>query len=116
MKLIIAGSRTITDIKWIRKAIHKNNISIDNIEQIVSGGARGVDLLGEKFANKFSIPVKRFPANWIRYGNSAGYIRNSEMAKYADCLLAIWDGQSNGTKHMINLMKKENKTVFIYIP
>lgn len=84
---------------------------------MISGTAkRSPDILGEQLAEMFEIPIKRFPANWDKHGKSAGYIRNGEMAKYADCLLAVWNGSSKGTKHMIDLMEKENKTVFIYIP
>ena len=116
MKLIIAGSRSIADLKTIRKAVHKSNISIKSIQEVVSGTAKGADILGEWFAIRFKINIKRFPPDWDKHGKSAGYIRNAEMAKYADALLAVWDGSSKGTKHMINLMERENKPVFIYIP
>lgn len=112
MKLIIAGSRTITDIKTIVKAFNESDFN--DITAIVSGTAQGVDKLGELFAKRQNIKVKRFPADWDAYGKSAGYRRNAEMAKYADCLLAVWDGKSKGTSHMIDLMKREKKPFFIY--
>lgn len=112
MKLIIAGSRTINDIRLIVKAIHKFNLI--NISEIVSGEARGVDRLGERYARLKGIKVKPFPADWDRYGKSAGYRRNAVMAKYADCLLPIWDGESKGTNHMIDLMKRYKKPFYVY--
>ena len=87
--------------------------------EIISGTAKGADKLGEAFADKCHIKVKRFPADWITYGKSAGYIRNEQMAKYAmsdnsyGVLIAFWDGKSKGTMHMINLAKKHGLEVHI---
>ena len=85
-----------------------------NIEysEIVSGCARGADTLGKKYANDHNIPVKKFPAEWNKYGRSAGYIRNTEMADYADILVAFWDGKSLGTKHMIDTATKKGLIVY----
>lgn len=114
MKVIIAGSRNITDYFQIVTAMTLSGYTFSNLTEIVSGTARDVDQLGELLANRNNIPIKRFPADWDKYGKSAGYRRNAEMAKYADSLVAIWDGQSKGTEHMIKLMSKENKPVFIH--
>ena len=76
------------------------------ITEVVSGGARGVDKLGEIWAVKNDIPIRLFPANWKEHGRSAGYIRNKEMANYADALIALWDGKSAGTRHMVDLAIK----------
>lgn len=108
MKVIIAGSRTITNIALVNHAMLGINPS-----EIVSGGARGVDLLGEQWAKQHNIPVFRMPALWEQEGKSAGFRRNERMAQYADQLVAIWDGHSRGTLHMINCMKQKNKPVFI---
>lgn len=68
----------------------------------VCGQARGADTLGERYAKEHNHSIQYFPANWKRYGKAAGYIRNTEMAKDADALVAFFgDGQSLGTKHMI---------------
>ena len=99
MKLIVAGSRTITDYEWVCEAIMLSRFS--PINEIVSGGAAGVDLLGEKFARLHGIPVRQFKPDWEGLGKKAGMVRNTEMAKYADALVAIWDGQSTGTANMI---------------
>src|SRR5690606_7546267 len=71
--------------------------------EIVSGGAKGADRCGEAYAINNAIKLKVFKADWDTLGKSAGYVRNSQMAEYADCLIAYWDGKSKGTKHMINL-------------
>lgn len=81
--------------------------------ELVCGMARGADLLGLQWAKEYRVPWKEFPAEWDLYGRSAGYRRNAEMADYADVLIAFWDGDSKGTKHMIECMKKLKKEVHI---
>ena len=113
MKTIIAGSRNITKLHIVEKAIE---LSTFNITEVVCGGARGVDDLGRKWAgNGNKIPVKMFPAAWDTYGRSAGYKRNVEMGEYAEALIAVWDGESKGTKHMIDIAEELGLKVFIYI-
>jgi hypothetical protein len=111
MKTIIAGSRTITDMAHISEAVDESGFEIT---EVVSGCADGVDKLGEEWADWMGLPVKRFPADWKQYGKSAGYQRNEEMARYADALIAIWDGSSKGTAHMIDTAKKSN-TMLIWV-
>lgn len=115
MKLIIAGSRTIGSQQAVTNALFAAGYTPDAITEVVSGGARGVDVAGEFVAGRFGIPVKRFRADWRSLGKSAGYVRNAAMADYADELLAVWDGVSKGTQHMINLMKKAGKKVTVHI-
>lgn len=79
---------------------------------IIHGGARGVDSFVDKCARDFGFSVQVFPANWKKYGRSAGAIRNKQMAKIADRLYAFWDGKSRGTKMMIDLFTKMNKPVY----
>lgn len=111
MKTIIAGSRNITDYSIVLQAIIDANF---DITAVVSGTARGVDQLGEKFANDSSLQIHKFPAQWDEYGKSAGYIRNKQMAEFSDALIAVWDGKSKGTKHMIDLAYKYNLKVYIH--
>ena len=110
MKTIIAGSRTISDSAQLERAIETCGF---RISEVVCGDARGVDLMGSHWANVNGIPIKHFPANWD-LGKSAGFRRNEEMAKYADCLIALWDGQSRGTEHMIEYMRMLHKKVIVY--
>lgn len=111
MRTIIAGSRSITKYSVVRQAIIDSEFEIT---EVVSGTARGVDKLGERYAKVSGIPIKQFPADWNNYGKSAGYRRNNEMAKYADALIAVWDGESKGTASMIELAEKWGLKVFVY--
>ena len=105
MKVITAGSRDFRDYELFKKEV--SNIIGDSTDVIiVSGLARGADAMGIKYANDNNLGLKKFPADWDRYGKSAGYKRNEEMAAFADTCICFWDGKSKGTNHMINLAKK----------
>jgi len=110
-KVIIAGGRTFTDYPLLVNVCN-NALSKQTEIEIVSGTANGADKLGERYAIEKGYQIKRFPANWD-IGRNAGYIRNEEMAKYADALIVFWDGESKGTKHMIDLAYKYNLKVKI---
>ena len=110
MKIIIAGTRTFTDYEFLKKAIQESGIQIT---QVISGGARGVDALGERYAKEMNIPCRIVSANWDQFGKAAGYIRNENMAKIAEGLIAIWDGESKGTRNMINIAKERSLKVFV---
>ena len=113
MKLIVAGSRSFEDFNYLSETIEAN-FDVVSLE-IVSGGARGTDRLGEEFSRKWGIPLHRFPAEWDKHGRSAGYIRNKEMADFGDALIAFWDGYSKGTGHMIDLATKAGLRVEVII-
>ena len=102
MKVIIAGSRNFDDYELLCQKADKI-LSKQSEVEIVSGAAKGADKLGERYAEERGYPVKRFPADWGNHGKCAGYIRNAEMAMYADALIAFWNQNSSGTKHMIDL-------------
>ena len=108
-KLIIAGSRTFTDYQLLKRTLDKLLINKTDIE-IVSGAARGADKLGERYAAEHGYKLTHFPADWSK-GKGAGFIRNNEMALYADALVAFWDGLSRGTAMMIELAKGKNLLV-----
>jgi hypothetical protein len=116
MRLIIAGCRDFTNADAVNvaacEAIAKFGLGWPS--EIVSGGASGVDSLGEEWARSQGIPIMRFPADWKRWGRSAGPHRNAGMAKYADALVAIWDGKSRGTGHMIGVMSAFGKPVHVH--
>lgn len=105
MKVIIAGSRTFNNYQLVEDTMPQ----IDNVTEVVCGGARGADELGRLWANKHGILITMFPAQWETYGKAAGFIRNHEMGDYADYLVAFWDGKSRGTKDMIDYMKRIGK-------
>ena len=111
-KVIVAGSRSINDYALVERNLNqilKNKLSEDVC--IFCGMAKGVDSLGEQYAINHKLYLKMFPANWDRYGNKAGFLRNVEMAEGADALVAFWDGKSRGTQHMINIAKKKDLQV-----
>lgn len=119
IRVLIAGSRDFNDFELLEKAVkhylkqyglHRQDI------EVVSGGARGADKLGEQFANKYNIKLTIFPADWNTYGKSAGYIRNEQMIKYigdTGIVFAFWDSQSHGTVHIIKLANKYNIKVHV---
>lgn len=111
MKTIIAGSRTATRFEDL---LHAVMCCGWEISEVVSGGARGADKMGEMFAKERHIPLKQFLPDWDTYGKSAGIICNDQMAKYAEALIALWDGQSKGTNHMIHASKKRGMKVYVY--
>lgn len=110
MKVIIAGTRNIEDYKLVVDTITKSGY---NITEVVSGCATGVDRLGETWARANNIPIKEMPANWYKYGKAAGPYRNKEMAEYADAAIVIWDGESRGTRNMIENMIRKKKPYYI---
>lgn len=102
MRIIVAGGRDFGDGVVAAQAFKELTTSLNTTDfEVVSGGAKGADAMGEHLAEYYEYPTKVFKANWKGHGVAAGPIRNEEMAKYADVLLAFWDGQSKGTKHMI---------------
>jgi len=117
MRTIIAGSRTITKQETANFGIETAPFS-EEITEVVSGRAKGVDRMGETWALQNGVPIKFFPvtsADWEQHGKKAGMLRNEKMADYADALIAIWDGQSKGTKHMIDYARKKGLRVFVYV-
>ena len=107
--LIIAGSRNVDDVA---------DLDINDALRIARWGwpvavlcgmARGPDLAGKRWAEARAIPVWPFPADWDRHGNKAGILRNDEMGRRGDRLLAFYDGKSDGTWNMISTMRRLSK-------
>lgn len=111
MKTIIAGGREFTDYYVLHDCMQ--DIPWD-ITEVVSGTARGTDVLGETWGANKRTPVVKFPANWDKHGKAAGHIRNAEMADYADALVAFWDGKSKGTRGMIETAAKKGLYVKVF--
>lgn len=110
MKVIVAGSRTVTSYRLVKRAIEASGFSIT---EVVSGEAYGVDSLGEQWAHEHRLPIKRFPAQWSTYGRSAGYRRNAEMAAYADAAVIVRRAASKGSTHMLNLAVEHGLKVYL---
>ncbi len=105
MRLIIAGGRDFNNYDLLEREAEEMISGEQNVE-IISGLARGADLMGCRFAEEKNIPLRGFAAEWGKFGRAAGPIRNKLMAKNATHLLAFWDGKSRGTMHMIDYAEK----------
>lgn len=122
LRVIIAGSREFNDYELLKKSaidIITKKTMLPDLTRIISGGARGADTLGERFANEMGLEISRFIPDWNGLGKRAGYVRNEQMAKFAvennndGMLIAFWDGVSRGTKHMIDLAHKHGLEVHV---
>lgn len=114
VRLIVAGTRNFTNYPLVKRELDNQVRKIQTEYPgvrivIISGGARGADLLGERFAKEHGFAVVRFPAKWDLYGKQAGPVRNRKMLEYAregiPMLMAFWDGLSKGTRNMIDISK-----------
>lgn len=117
MRVIVAGSRSITDYALFCKLFGECWL---RTTEIVVGGANGVDSMGEKWAIDRGIKFRKFLPDWDLHGKSAGCLRNIEMAKYASSatdpvwdspcpggLFLLWNGKSRGSAHMLSTAIKE---------
>lgn len=106
-RVIVAGGRHYQDYALTVQALdhYLQEKLKTHAVIVVSGGASGADALGERYAKERGLACERFPAEWDKYGKSAGYRRNTQMAEVADVLVAFWDGASRGTGHMIDIAR-----------
>lgn len=111
MRVIIAGSRTLDDPQMVCAAIAASGF---DVTEVVCGCAQGVDIRGYFWSVQNDIPCTKFPADWRKHGKAAGPIRNRKMAEYADALIAVWDGKSRGTRHMIEVALRLGLKVFVH--
>lgn len=113
MKIIIAGGTDLPN-RITRQEIFAtinailSELTPPGITKLVCGMAPGIDMLARDYAKAKGIPVAEFPAKWREYGKPAGPIRNREMAKYADMLILVWDGESTGSADMLRQARKHN--------
>ena len=124
--LIISGSRedSFDDVSLVDAAFHETGWDLEDIALVVHGAAKGVDRAADRWATEHRIPVKPMPANWTRFGTSAGKKRNGEMADYVveicqgkdfiPCCLAIPGPSSVGTWHMAKLSRAINFETHVY--
>lgn len=110
MKVIIAGGRDYHNYDTLLEAIAESQLQISTV---ISGGAKGVDALGEQYAESMNMQLDVYHADWERHGRAAGPIRNRKMAENAEALIAIWDGKSKGTKNMIETAEKLGLIVYV---
>lgn len=115
MKLIVAGGRDFVNtqvmITVLMDLVEKGKI--DPNPELVCGMARGADMLAYNLWAANRMPIHIFKPDWDTYGKSAGYRRNVEMGQFADVAVCFWDGKSKGTKHMVDIMERMNKPVYV---
>jgi hypothetical protein len=112
-KIIIAGSRHLEVSPYLIEELLLQFKQPTAHFEVVSGNCpTGIDACGEKFAELYELPLKKFPADWVTHGKAAGPIRNKLMAAYADCLLLIWNGETAGSQSMLDQMHRAGKPVF----
>lgn len=115
-RVIIAGTRDFKDYELLKSYCdYMLSKKVESGEEIVvlSGGASGADALGEQYAKERGYNILHYPAQWDKYGRRAGPMRNRQMADNADALIAYWDGESRGTKNMIEEAKKRGLMVAV---
>ena len=113
MKLAIVGSRGFEDYELLKKYV-LSKVDIDEVEMIVSGGAKGADTLAEQFALEFGKNMSLHYPNWEQYGKCAGMIRNQSIVNYADVIMVFWDGASKGTADTIKKASMNlQKTIYV---
>ncbi len=113
MRIVIAGCRYYDDYDEAKSCLDSciSNLLIDDKIIIVSGCASGADTIGRKYAIENGFIIEEYPADWKKYGRSAGPKRNKKMAEICDFVICFWDGKSRGTKSMIEYAKFYNKPI-----
>ena len=106
MKIAVIGSRNLI-VKDLGRYLP------ENVTEIVSGGARGIDACAREYAKAHGIELTEFLPEYEKYGRSAPLKRNLQIIDYTDLVLAFWDGHSRGTKFVIDNCKKKNKKVTV---
>jgi uncharacterized protein (DUF2147 family) len=118
MKLLIAGSRSFAKQHKKIEAVIEAILAVKGWEPttVISGCAKGVDQIGQLWAEKNGVEIIRKPALWNKHGITAGLIRNKEMFDIADKAIIIWDGKSTGSKHTLSLFEGSDKEFVLWTP
>lgn len=114
MKVAIVGSRSINDENLVIDFINECHEFDKTYDKIISGGMKGVDSIAEKFAKENKIRTTIFVPNWEKYGDQAGFIRNSDIISKAEKCIIIWDGNSILTQNDIELCEQMRKPSYIF--
>ena len=104
MKLLIVGSRTIMDFDLVGHVP-------EDTELIISGGAKGMDTVAERYADAHGIEKLIIRPEYEKYGRAAPIKRNEIMVDMADAVLAVWDGESRGTKYTLGYARRMGKSI-----
>lgn len=114
MKVAIVGSRSILDQEFVESLFNCFVHIFGKPTKIISGGAKGIDSFAEDFGHSYNIELQIFKPDWAKYGKKAGFIRNEDIIKNCDICLAIWDGESHGTKHDLELCEQYKKDLVLF--
>lgn len=115
MKLAVVGSREYDDAEFVIEILGDYLNEFGGDLEIVSGGARGVDRIAERWAEQVGVPCVVYLPNWDAYGRGAGIVRNRDIVDYCDSLIAFWDGVSKGTLNSIKLAREAGKLEQVYV-
>lgn len=110
LRIGVIGSRGFNDYKLLKDTLDEY---LDRVFLIVSGGARGADMLGEKWANENSVKTLIIKPDWEKYGKIAGFLRNTDIVENSDLIIAFWDSMSRGTEDSIKKARDSGKEVKI---
>lgn len=122
IRVIVAGTRSFTDYALAREKLDRIILGLQEDFPckrivIITGDANGADQSGNRYAYDRGYTLRKFPAEWRKYGRAAGPIRNAQMMDFAKethpVLVAFWDGKSRGTKNMIDTAKREGASVYV---
>lgn len=113
MKVAIVGCRDFNDYSQLHYWMDRIR-TLFPVDGFVSGGAKGADSLAEVYARDCKIPIEVIKPDWEKFGKAAGMIRNGEIIKAADIIVAFWDGRSRGTKNSIDRAFNAKKTCFVF--
>ena len=117
MRIIIAGCRTFTCYAEAKKTICRDLALFKSVESflLLSGGCRGADQLGERFAKEAGWKIEQYLPEWKKYGRAAGPLRNKRMIDHCDAVICFWDGKSKGTRSLIQYAQKSEKKLFLHM-
>ncbi|MBQ4131470.1 MAG: DUF2493 domain-containing protein [Clostridia bacterium] len=115
IRIVIGGCRDFNDYNFFCKHVNRylERIKKNNEIILLSGHCKGVDVMAEKYAKEQGFGLEIHPADWQKFGKSAGPKRNREMVITVDCVIAFWDGKSRGTKSLIEYAKQYEKPIRI---
>lgn len=108
MRIAIVGSRNLSVTDFLRYLP-------DDVDEIISGGARGVDAAVREFAMQQRIPLREFLTDYQRYGRAAPLKRNELIVSHSDLVLAFWDGKSKGTQHVIRCCRERGVACRVHL-
>ena len=117
-KVIIVGGRDFDDYEYMSTKLNElfkdQNMFNNKAIKVISGMAKGADTLGIRYADEHKLTKILFPANWKVYPRIAGFLRNYDMLSIATHLITFWDGESSGTKHMIEIAQMKGIPVWVF--